>query len=83
MLEIKRFTYKDRPREVIVTQESDSLTRGIDLTHLDESVRDAAREAAKNVTLSDKRDEASMAEMEKLRKYMTAFRCFKRALVVD
>jgi hypothetical protein len=84
LLSIQQFIYHNKPREVIITQETPESIFGYDLSYItDDDVKRSLREAAKTVSLEGKEGDEAKKELEKLSRAKTAFRHFKRANVED
>jgi len=81
-MEIRKFVYKETPREVLVCRESDTHLEGFDITKLDkEDVRDAWRVKTKDVDFSQMTEEKAKEEYQKLKELHSTYRNFKKSQI--
>jgi len=74
---IKNFTYKDKPREVLVCRETATHIEGFDVTYLpDDTVREAMRVKTKDIDFSQMTEEQAKEEYKKLKELHKTYRNF-------
>jgi hypothetical protein len=82
-LEIKKFEYHQKLREILVTEQNETSLKGIDLSYANDTEKKQIRKLAAELSFSsDLNEEELKAEVEKLRPAMKYFRHFKKADIV-
>jgi hypothetical protein len=79
-MEVRKFTYNGKPREVIIFEENETSIKGSDITYLDkEELREEWRQKVKDIDISKLTEEQQKEEYQKMKILMGAFRHFKKS----
>jgi len=78
-MEIKKFKYNGKEREVIVFEETDTHIKGADISYLDkEELKENWRTVTKDLDYSQMTEEQRKSEYEKTKELMKNYRNFAK-----